>query len=454
MAQRQTTVLIADDSAEMREVLEMRLEEWGYRVLLAADGMEAAELAESEDPDLVLADLVMPGLSGIELLRRLKSESKNRPVILITAEGTIDTAVEAMRQGALDFVKKPLDYPMLQSVLETARKEIELRQYSDKLNTQLERKAGFGDFVGTSKPMRDLYELIRKIGANDTSVIITGASGTGKELVARIIHQLSRRARAPFVAVNAAAIPEQLIESEVFGHERGAFTGASGSRAGCFERANKGTLLLDEIAEMPISLQPKLLRVLEERRVSRLGGSQDIPVDVRVLAATNCEPRVAVQSGKLREDLYYRLNVFTIAVPLLAARNSDIPLLTQHFIRDFNRKHGLNVDGVSEQAAALLRTYPWPGNVRELRNVIERAVILANDGWIEVSHLPAYVTAPPDLPDPTIVLPAGISLADAERQILVRTLKDARHNKAEAARRLGVDVKTIRHKMKIYGIEE
>ena len=454
MVQRPFTILVADDNAEMREVLEMRLQEWGFEVLVAADGQEAAEITESEDPDLVLADLIMPRLSGLELLRRLKSENKYRPVVLITAEGTIDTAVEAMKQGAHDFVKKPLDYAMLRSVLESARKDVELRLLSDKLNTKLDRKAGFGEFVGTSKPMRDLYDLIRNLGMNDTSVIITGASGTGKELVARILHQISRRSRAPFIALNVAALPEQLIESELFGHEKGAFTGATGPRAGCFERAHRGTLLLDELAEMPMSLQPKLLRVLEERRVCRLGGGQEVPVDVRVLASTNCEPRTAVQMGKLREDLYYRLNVFTVTVPPLAARSSDIPLLTQHFIREFDRKHGLSVEGVREDAARILRSYPWPGNVRELRNVIERAVILAMSGWIEVSHLPAYVSSPEDKRDDKIVLPADVSLAEAEREILLRTLNDARYNKAEAARRLGVDVKTIRHKMKIYAIEE
>jgi len=453
MARRNLTVLVVDDNAEMLEVLEMRLEEWGFDVLLAADGQEAAEIAKAEDPDLVLADLVMPKLSGLELLRRLKAEKRHRPVIMITAEGTIDTAVEAMRQGAHDFVKKPLDYPMLRSVLEAAGRDVELRLMSEKLNTKLELKAGFGDFVGTCKVMRELYDLIRKVGPKDTSVIITGPSGTGKELVARAIHEASRRSRGPFVGVNMAAIPEQLIESEVFGHEKGAFTGASGTRAGCFERANKGTLLLDEIAEMPLSLQPKLLRVLEERRIYRLGGSREIPVDVRVLAATNYDTKAAVQQGKLREDLYYRLNVFSISVPPLSARTSDIPLLTQHFIREFNRKHGLTVEGAREEVVSILRSYSWPGNVRELRNVVERAVILAVNGWIEPSHLPSYVTSPQQQPEPRIVLPADISLADAEREILVRTLNDTRHNKAEAARRLGVDVKTIRHKMKIYDIE-
>jgi len=454
MTPRQPVVLVADDNAEMLEVLQMRLQEWGFEVLAASDGQQAAEAAESGNPDIVLADLVMPKLSGLDLLRRLKSENRYRPVILITAEGTIDTAVEAMKDGAQDFVKKPLDYPMLRSVLESAWKEVELRHLSEKLNVQLERKAGFGGFVGTSKVMRELYDLIRKVGGNDTSVIITGASGTGKELVARIIHQLSARAKGPFIAVNAAAIPEQLIESEIFGHEKGSFTGAIGSRAGCFERANKGTLLLDEIAEMPVSLQPKLLRVLEDRRVSRVGGNQEIPVDVRVLAATNCDPRVAVQSGKLREDLYYRLNVFTIAVPRLCERSSDVPLLTQHFIREFNRKHSLSVEGVRDEVAQILKAYSWPGNVRELRNLIERAVILARTGWIEPAHFPAYVTALENGTDPKIVLPSDVTLADAEREILKRSLKEARQNKAEMARRLGVDVKTIRRKLKNHGLDD
>jgi DNA-binding NtrC family response regulator len=454
MDQRRPTVLVADDNAEMREVLEMRLQEWGFEVLLASDGQEAVQIAESTAPDLVLADLVMPRMSGLDLLRQLKSDNKHQPVILITAEGTIDTAVEAMKEGAHDFVTKPLNYAMLRSVLESAWKDAEFRRFSEKLNAQLEGHAGFGEFVGTSRPMRELYSLIRKLGANDTSVIITGPSGTGKELVARVIHQLSRRAQGPFIAVNAAGIPEQLIESEMFGHEKGAFTGAIGSRAGCFERAHKGTLLLDEIGEMPIVLQPKLLRVLEERCVSRVGGNREIPVDVRVLAATNCEPRAAVRNGKLREDLYYRLNVFTVAVPPLADRRNDVPLLSQHFIRGFNRKHGLVVEGVHEDAAQLLKTYAWPGNVRELRNVIERAAILARTGWIDKIHLPAYIATPEDTGDPKIVLPSDVTLADAEREVLKRTLKETRSNKAAMARRLGVDVKTIRHKLKLHGLDE
>jgi len=302
--------------------------------------------------------------------------------------------------------------------------------------------------------MREVYDLIRSLGSNDTSVIITGESGTGKELAARAIHKLSSRTRNPFVAVNAAAIPEQLVESEIFGHERGSFTGAVGTRPGCFEMAHRGTLFLDEIAEMPMALQPRLLRVLEDQQVRRVGGSAEIPIDVRVIAATNQEPRKAVQDGRLREDLYYRLNVFTLTLPALRERAADIPLLVQHFIREFNRKHTTHVEGVGDEASQLIREYPWPGNVRELRNVIERAVILARGEWVEASHLPAYIARPEADATSKIVLAPGTTLADAEKEILVRTLKDSGNNKAEAARRLGVDVKTIRNKLKTYGLDE
>jgi DNA-binding NtrC family response regulator len=454
MPQRMPTILVADDDAAMREVLEMRLQEWGFSVLLAADGSEALQIAESKDPDMVLADLVMPQVSGLELLRRLKSDKRYRPVIMITAEGSVDVAVEAMKQGAEDFVTKPLDYPKLRAILEAARGEMELRGVSEKLNSQLDRGAGFADFIGNSKPMREVYDLIRSLSANDTSVIITGESGSGKELVAKTIHLQSSRARGPFIAINAAAIPENLMESEIFGHEKGSFTGAISTRAGCFELAHRGTLFLDEIAEMPLALQPKLLRILEDQSVRRLGGSQEIAVDVRVIAATNREPRSAVQSGKLREDLYYRLNVFTVCLPPLRERISDIPLLIQHFIRECSRKHNTQVPGVRQEATQLLKSYAWPGNVRELRNVIERAVILARGGWIEPSHMPAYITSVGDGLAARIVLPLHATLAEAEREILMQTLRDSGNNKAEAARRLGVDVKTIRNKLKSYGLDD
>ncbi len=430
----------------------MRLQDWGFEVRLAADGIEGKEIAESYDPDLVISDVIMPQISGLELLRLLKTGDPDRPVILVTAQASIDIAVEAMKKGAHDFVTKPLDYAKLKVILDAAEKDIEMRRESRRLISQVERGAGFGDFIGTSKPMRELYDLITDLSASDASVILTGESGTGKELAARTIHQLSSRSQGPFVAINASAIPENLMESEIFGHEKGAFTGAVGVRVGCFELANRGTLFLDEIAEMPLALQPKLLRVLEDRRVRRLGGSPEFVVDVRVLAATNRDPDSAVKSGRLREDLFYRLNVFTVALPPLRERKGDVSLLVHAFIREFNQKHNAHVEAVRDEVLELLKAYAWPGNVRELRNVMERAVILAKGRWIEPSHLPPYILNSRIEPGAKIVLPMGVTVADAEKELILRTLKKTGNNKAEAARQLGLDVKTIRNKLKAYDI--
>jgi DNA-binding NtrC family response regulator len=451
---RKTKVLVVDDEPAIREVLEMILQEWGYEVRLASDGAEAKEMVETYDPDIVISDVVMPQLSGLDLLRCLKAGNPNRPVILVTAHASIDLAVESMKQGAQDFITKPMDYPKLRAILKAAESDIEMRQTSRKLTSQLERGSGFGEFVGNSKAMQEVYDLIQSLSTSDASAIITGESGTGKELAARTIHQLSRRAEGPFIAVNSAAIPESLIESEVFGHEKGAFTGAVGVRQGCFELADGGTLFLDEIGEMPSSLQPKLLRVLEDGKVRRLGGKQEFAFDVRVIAATNTEPRNAILEGKLREDLYYRLTVFTIALPPLRDRKEDIPLLAQHFIGQFNRKHNGEVQALRDDAMEMLMAYSWPGNVREFRNVMERALILSKGEWIETFHLPPYLRGSRTEISTKIVLPVGITAAEAERELILRTLERTNQNKAEAARQLGLDVKTIRNKLKTYKIED
>jgi two-component system response regulator HydG len=452
---QRTKVLIVDDEPAIREVLEMILQEWGYEVRLASDGAEAKDLVETYDPEIVISDVVMPQLSGLDLLRCLKAGNPNRPVILVTAHASIDLAVESMKQGAQDFITKPMDYPKLRAILKAAESDIEMRQTSRKLTSQLEQRgSGFGEFVGTSKEMRETYDLIQSLSTSDASAIITGESGTGKELAARTIHRLSKRAGGPFIAVNAAAIPETLIESEVFGHEKGAFTGAVGTRPGCFELANGGTLFLDEIGEMPLALQPKLLRVLEDGKVRRLGGKQEFEFDVRVIAATNQDPRTAIREARLREDLYYRLTVFTVHLPPLRDRKDDIPLLAQHFIGEFNRKHTANVAALRDDALEMLMTYSWPGNVREFRNVLERALILARGEWIETSHLPPYLRSPSAESSTKIVLPLGITAAEAERELILKTLEKTGHNKAEAARQLGLDVKTIRNKLKTYKIED
>lgn len=447
-----TKILVVDDEAAIREALEMLLQEWGFDVRPAADGEKAKQLVETYDPDIVVSDVVLPQLSGLELLRLLKIGNPSRPVILITAHATVDLAVEAMKQGAYDFVNKPLDYTKLRSILHTAQKELDLRKETQKLSSQLEKGFRFAEFVGTSSKMREVYELIRSVSASDASVLITGESGTGKELVARTIHQSSSRSDKPFIAINAAAIPETLIESEIFGHERGAFTGAVAVRAGCFELAHQGTLFLDEIAEMPLSVQPKLLRVLEDGRVRRLGGRQEFELQVRLITATNRDPSKAVEEGQLREDLFYRLNVFTIPLPSLRERKEDIPLLTRHFTTEFNRKHKTAVVAVRDEAMAMLKSYFWPGNVRELRNVMERAVILAKGEWIEVSHLPPYMREPAPAQQESIVIPFDAKVAEVEKALILKVLKRTGNNKAEAARQLGLDVKTIRNKLKSYNM--
>jgi DNA-binding NtrC family response regulator len=450
---RKRKILVVDDDPGIRESFEVLLRNWGFDVLQADNALEGIKLVARHDPDIVITDVVMPEMSGLELLRQLKEGNPSRPVLLVTAQGSIDMAVEAMKQGARDFLTKPVtDLEKLKALLDDAEREIELRRKTKRLSARLENEGAPSEFVGSSKTMREVFELIRSVASRDVSVIITGESGTGKEVAARAIHELSNRAGRPFIAINAAAIPETLMESEIFGHERGAFTGAAAVRPGCFEMANGGTLFLDEIAEMPILLQPKLLRVLSDGRVRRLGGQYEFSFDVRVIAATNRDPLKAIEEGRLREDLYYRLNVVPLALPPLRERQDDIPLLVQHFINEFNRKHNLSVQGATDDAEAALKRYTWPGNVRELKNVVERSMVLAKSDWIEAGNLPPYVrdgTAPGKL-----VLDVGsTTMAEAERELLVKTLERAGNNKAEAARQLGVDVKTIYNKLKAYNIE-
>jgi len=443
-----------DDEAAMREVLKTRLEDWRYDVILASGGQEALQAMRASTPDIVLADVVLLDMSGHELLDLLQANADGLPVItmLMTAYGTIATAVEAMKRGAWDFMAKPIDYAKLRSAREAAEHELDLRSATRRVEAA-QSEAGLGALVGNSRAMRAIYELIATVAPTEASVLIVGESGTGKEFVARTIHELSAVRSGPFVAINAAAIPEGLAESELFGHERGAFTGAVDSHAGCFELANRGTLFLDEIAEMPLPLQPKLLRVLEADAVRRLGSSREIPFRVRLIAATNRNPADAVAQGLLREDLYYRLNVFTVSLPPLRARQEDIPLLAQHFIRQFNQKHQVEIDGLTTGALERLQAHGWRGNVRELRNAIERAAIIAKSGRLRLEDLPAAVRQADPTGGAAIMLPAGVTAAEAERTLILEALKRHGNNKTRAARELGLDVKTLRTKLKSYQLD-
>lgn len=444
------SVLVVDDDETMREVLTVRLEDWGYTVITAADASEARAAIERHHPSVVLADIVLPGMSGLDLLRILKADDPERPVILMTGHGTVDLAVEAMKEGAEDFLTKPIETEKMRAALKAVLADMSLKQRVADLDSQLEDAPGFAGMIGRSEAMMEVFAMVKLLAENEATAFITGTSGTGKELVARSIHALSQRAKGPFIAINCAAIPEGLVESELFGHTKGAFTGAAQLRRGSFELADGGVLLLDEIVEMPVKLQPTFLRILEEGRVRRVGGSREIEFDVRVIAATNRPIDDAIRRGLLREDLYYRLAVFEIQLPELKDRHGDIPLLVQAFIREFNRKHGTSVAGVRDETMALLEDYRWPGNVRELRNAVERATIVARDGWIDTGQLPLFMRAPRG-DDPTITFEVGETTVEAaEKELILRTLELVNQNKAEAARRLDLDVKTIRNKLKRY----
>jgi len=444
-------VLIVEDDPATRSGLTELVRAWGFTAEAAADGAEALEKITAFRPSIVVTDLVMPNMSGIELLKALQPEIENIKVILLTAQGTVDTAVEAVKAGAEDYLTKPLDPNKLQRLLERLAEINEQKRENQALRRQLNDRGRFGRIIGNSAAMRALYQVLEQAAPTPASMLILGESGTGKELVAQTIHQLSPRAAAPFVAINCAAIPDTLLESEIFGHEKGAFTGATDRRAGCFELADRGTLFLDEIAEMTPATQVKLLRVLQERKFRRLGGRTEQEVDVRVLAATNIDPVVAIRDGKLREDLYYRLNVFSIALPPLRERKDDLALLIQAFIDEFNTRDRRTVKGVSAQAMRQLEHYEWPGNVRELRNVIERATILARGDLIEPAHLPVFGPAPsaalPASAANGVTIVPGMTVDEAEQKLIMATLESAGGNKTRAAEMLGISLKTLHNKL-------
>jgi len=449
-------ILIVDDEHLIRWSFSKKLESWGYFPETASNGKEAITLMNNFNPDLVLLDLNLPDINGIQLLKEIKSLNASIPVIIITAYGTIEQAVKAIREGAYDFITKPVNYENLQNTIknaleiQTLKEEITFYKEREKKESSLEK------IVGESKALKDAMELALKGAKSEVSVILLlGESGTGKELFARYIHYNSSRANGPFVAINCSAIPENLLESELFGHERGAFTDAKTQKKGLFEIADGGTIFLDEIGEMPLSLQSKILRVFEESSFRRIGGVQDIKVDVRIISASNQNLEIACEEGRFRWDLYYRLNVFPIYLPPLRERKEDILPLTKHFIEIYNLKFRKNIKGVTKEAEELLLKYNWYGNVRELRNVIERAMILENSDFLTPAnlYLPVLKSSLSKSEIISKLLESGLKLEDMEKAMIEEALRKCNGNQRKAAEILGIGRDALRYKIKKFKID-
>jgi DNA-binding NtrC family response regulator len=446
-------VLIIDSDRESSHSLRDELKVLGYEVLAEPNNSSGVKVAETFSPSVIITDTVTRGRDSFAALREIRASQPHTPIIIAGQQGSIETALRAIQEeGAYHYFDKPVDVEKLTVVLERAVELAEARRENELLRRQLRDRGAFGELIGSSEMMQAVYLLIEQVASSSASVLITGESGTGKELVARSIHNLSPRRDAPFLAINCSAIPDTLMESELFGHEKGAFTGAVSRRHGCFELANTGTLLLDEVAEMPSLLQAKLLRVIEERVVHRLGSRKEIPVDVRILAATNKDLSEAVRDRTLREDLLYRLNVITIHLPLLSERMEDLALLTQHLITRLSAKHNRPARFISPAALDALRFHSWPGNVRELRNVIERAVVICSGEQIERHHFTPY---PFDQrqklrSEDTVTFPVGSPLEEIERQMILRTLDKTGNNKTRAAELLKISLKTLHNKLNSY----
>lgn len=440
-------ILAVDDEPNMRRLLEIMLRQAGHHALQAADGSEALDILRNEGADLVVSDLNMPGMDGLKLLAAMREEGMDTPLIIVTAQGEVESAVAAMKLGAADYLLRPFDLDTLEIAMTRALSVVRLKNENRYLRAEAERD--MGNMVGKSAAMEQIQAAIRQVAPEKATVLIAGETGTGKEVVAHAIHHLSPRHEALFVAVNCAAIPAEMMESELFGHERGAFTGALKNRVGKFEVADGGTLFLDEITEMPVTLQAKLLRALQEGVIERLGGHRPLSVDIRVIAATNRDPLQAVQEGRLREDLYYRLNVFRLDLPPLRERREDIVPLAWHFLSRRGAK-------ISEKALATLQEYDWPGNVRELGNVLERAAIVASSACIEVRHLPADIALP--LAPATVEMAQGVesslSLPQAtealEKMMIAKALETCDGNKSRASRLLEISERSLWYKLDRY----
>ena len=444
-------VLIAEDEKNTREGLARALKR-RYRVLTADNGARALTMLQEHHVDVVLSDLRMPGMDGMTLMRRALALTPRPIFILVTAYGNVENAVEAMKQGAYDFLTKPVNLDRLELLLERSLRSRDVESENRNLREQLDAKFGMESMVGESAPMLEVFETVRQVAPSRATVLIEGESGTGKELVAHAIHRLSTRNQGPFVAVHCAALSETLLESELFGHEKGAFTGATERRRGRFEAADGGTLFLDEIGEINPATQVKLLRVLEERSFERVGGLETVETDVRVIGATNRDLHKLVEEGAFREDLYYRLYVVSIRIPPLRERPADIPLLVNHYTRVYNEENGRQIEGLTPDALDLLVGYRWPGNVRELRNVIERMVVMGRGNRLTVRDLPVNVRE--ESTGAAGRIPSGLSLEETEKQMILRALKTCEGNRTRAAKQLGISRRTLHRKLNEYGLRE
>jgi DNA-binding NtrC family response regulator len=441
-------ILIVDDEEASSSGLRALLANAGYEVEDAANGFEALEKARSFKPAVVISDIVMPGPNGLALLKTLQEELPFTAVILLTGQGTIESAVAAMKRGAYDYLTKPVDIPRLKVLIRKALEKGEALREVSLLRQRLKTVWGMGRLIGKSAAIQEVYRHIELAAPTSAPVLILGESGTGKELVARRLHELSPRRSGPFVAVNCSAIPETLLESEIFGHEKGAFTGALEKRIGCFELAHDGTIFLDEVAEMSRAIQAKFLRILQDGLLRRIGAKSEVRVDARVIAATNKAPEKAIKEGHLREDLYYRLNVIGITLPPLRQRKEDIPLLVEAFLEEFNAKYEKHIKGVDDPALKLLVAHSWPGNVRELRNVLERAAITCEDKLIGRDHLPADLrNSNSEQSGVGCYFPPGITIEQAEHSLILSTLAAMDNNKTRTAEVLGISLKTLHNKL-------
>ncbi|BCA56006.1 Acetoacetate metabolism regulatory protein AtoC [Nitrospira sp. KM1] len=446
-------ILVVDDELNIREALVTLLGKKQYEVHGAGTAEEALQELEAATADLILTDLKMPGMGGMDFLRRLKEKWPDIEVLVMTAFGSIETAVEAMRCGAYDYITKPIDRERLAAVTEKALERHALARENKQLKDRLETRTRFDQMVGASEPMQRIYSLVEMVSDSDVTVLLTGESGTGKELVARAIHHKGHRANGPFVTLNCGALPENLFESELFGYEKGAFTGAAANKMGRFELADGGTLLLDEVGELSLKSQVDFLRVLETKEFRRLGGTKIVQVDARIVAATNRNLEAAVKEGHFREDLYYRLNVVPLHLPPLRERGDDIPLLADRFMAKFSTQHHRQPKEISGQAMRLLRLYAWPGNIRQLRNLIERLVVTVKDAVIEPAHLPEEVQASRE-DARTMVVSLGSPLKEIEREAIRRTLVEVTNHREKAAKLLGISLRALQYKIKEYGIRE